>query len=105
MEMRTLETVLGGHPFFKGLSQGYVEFIASCGKNVRFNPGELIFREGEPANHFYIVRHGKVGLEVFAPEAGPITVETLGEGEVGDAVSGLKPSVRESMFSVGKVHT
>ena len=82
MQMTTLETVLAGHPFFRGLDSGYTQFIAGCGANVHFNPGEVIFRQGEPADHFYVLRQGKVSLEVFAPEAGSITVETLGEGEV-----------------------
>jgi CRP-like cAMP-binding protein len=42
----------------------------------------MILRAGEPADRFYIIRHGKVGVEVFAPEVGPITIETLGEGDV-----------------------
>ena len=82
MQMSTLETVLADHPFFQGLDPSYTQFIAGCGANVRFNAGEVIFRQGEPADHFYVLRHGRVSLEVFAPDVGSITVETLGEGDV-----------------------
>jgi CRP-like cAMP-binding protein len=80
--METLEPVLAEHPFLKGLDPKHLHLIVGCASNVRFNAGEFIFREGEEANEFYILRHGKVALEVFSPERGPIIIDTLVEGEV-----------------------
>lgn len=80
--MQTLENLLTEHPFFKGLEQGYIEFIAGCGRNVHFDTGAYMFREGNDANYFYIIRKGKVALEVFAAERGTITIETVEAGEV-----------------------
>lgn len=82
MQMRTLETVLSQHPFFGELDPAYLKLIAGCGVNVHFNAGEMIFREGGPADRFYIIRQGKIALEIPAPDLGSITVETLGENEV-----------------------
>jgi CRP-like cAMP-binding protein len=79
---RGLETLLAEHPFFKDLPPADLALIAGCGKNVRFEAGQYIFREGAPANHFYLVRHGLVALEIFSPERGPLVTETIGEGEV-----------------------
>jgi len=56
--------------------------IVGCAANVRFEAGEYIFREGEDANQFYIIRHGKVALELFTPERGVLTIQTLGAGDV-----------------------
>jgi CRP-like cAMP-binding protein len=80
--MDTLETLLAEHPFLKGLEAHNLQLIVGCASNVRFDAGEFIFREGEEANQFYIIRHGKVALEIYTPERGPITIETLGEGEI-----------------------
>lgn len=80
--MQTLEPIVAKHPFFKGLDQRHVQLITGCASNVRFKAGEFIFREGESANHFYIVRHGKVALEMFGAERGAITIQTVGEGDV-----------------------
>lgn len=80
--MQTFEGVLAEHPFFKGLEPRYLQLIAGCTSNVRFNAGEHIFREGQEANNFYLIRHGKVALEIFAPGRGPIIIQTLGEGEI-----------------------
>jgi CRP-like cAMP-binding protein len=80
--METLERILLEHPFLKGLDRSYIELIVGCASNVRFNAGEFIFREGEEANRFYFIRHGRVALEIFVPERGAITIQTLGEGDV-----------------------
>ena len=80
--MQTLEPILAEHPFFKNLDRRYLELIVGCASNVRFNAGEFIFREGEEADRFYIIRHGKIALEVFAPDRGPLTIQTIGEGDV-----------------------
>jgi CRP/FNR family transcriptional regulator, cyclic AMP receptor protein len=80
--MQTLETVLAGHPFFSGLSRDDLALIAGCGQNVRFQAGEYVFREGDPSDRFYLIRHGRVALEIAAPGRGRITIQTLGAGEV-----------------------
>lgn len=80
--MKTLESVIKQHPFFEGLEPRYLEFIAGCAKNVRFDAGEFIFHEGEEANYFYLVRHGNVSMDVFVPGQGPVSLQTIGEDEV-----------------------
>jgi CRP-like cAMP-binding protein len=80
--METLERILAEHPFFKGLEEPYLQLLVGCASNVRFNAGEVVFREGEQANQFYLIRQGKVAVEMFAPSRGPIILQTLGEGEV-----------------------
>jgi len=80
--METLERIIAEHPFFEGLESYYTGLLTSCASNVRFSAGAYIFKEGEEANHFYLIRSGKVSLEVFAPHRQPLTVETLEEGDV-----------------------
>lgn len=80
--METLERILAEHPFFAGLDARHIQLIVGCATNVRFDAGQFIFREGEEANEFYVIRHGKVALEVFVPGRGPVTIQTLGEGEI-----------------------
>jgi CRP-like cAMP-binding protein len=48
---------------------------------VRFQPGELIFHEGDHSSLFYILISGNVALEVIAP-GHPVRVGTLYCGEV-----------------------
>lgn len=80
--MRTLEPFLAEHPFLKGLDPHHLKILVGCASNVRFDAGQFILRESEEANNFYIIRHGKVAVELFAAERGTITIQTIGEGEI-----------------------
>jgi CRP-like cAMP-binding protein len=80
--METIDALLHDIPFFAGLTDEQLELIAGCGSNQRLEAGEYLFREGEPADNFYFLRHGTVSLELFVPARGSIAVETLEAGEV-----------------------
>lgn len=80
--METLERIIAEHPFLTGLDPAFTKLMVGCASNVRFNRGDYIFREGDPANQFYLIREGKVAVEVFAPQSKPIIVATLTEGEI-----------------------
>ncbi len=80
--MKTLDDLLADQPFFKGLAPEYLHFIATCASNVHFPVEQYLFREGQDAKHFYVLRHGSVAVEIFAPGRGPITIQTLGPGEI-----------------------
>jgi CRP/FNR family transcriptional regulator, cyclic AMP receptor protein len=80
--MQTLDAVVGESPLFSGLDQQYLELIAGCGQNTGFEAGAYLFREGDNADTFYLVRHGRVQLETFVPGRGAVTIETIDAGEV-----------------------
>jgi CRP-like cAMP-binding protein len=82
MIIRTLEPVLKAHPFFKDLDPRYLELLVGCASNVRFKADQMINRLGEEANRFFIIREGKVAIEIDVPGRGPITIQTLGAGDV-----------------------
>jgi CRP-like cAMP-binding protein len=80
--MDAIDTLLRDVPLFDGLAPEALELIAGCGANVRFRPDEMLFRAGDDANTFFVLRRGDVALETFVPARGPVTIETLGPGEV-----------------------
>ncbi|HEV2395585.1 MAG TPA: cyclic nucleotide-binding domain-containing protein [Candidatus Sulfotelmatobacter sp.] len=80
--METLERYITEHPFFAGLDSAFISLMVGCASNVHFKRGDFMFREGDPADTFYLLRHGKVAVEVFAPQHDPIMVATLEEGEI-----------------------
>jgi CRP-like cAMP-binding protein len=82
MTVQTLEPTLAAHPFFAGLAEPHLAFLTGCATNVVFDAGQSVFKEGEPADRCYLLRHGRVGVEIYSPSGGPITIETLQEGEV-----------------------
>jgi CRP/FNR family transcriptional regulator, cyclic AMP receptor protein len=80
--MKTLDAEVGESPVFRGLPAAHLELIAGCGRNTGFEAGEYLFREGEQADTFYLLRHGRVTLETFVPGRGGLTVQTVDEGDV-----------------------
>lgn len=80
--MTTLEPILTKHPFFQDLDPRYMNLLVGCSKNVRFEAGEFLFHEGDPADSFFLIRQGKVALEMAAPHKGSTIVDTIEEGLV-----------------------
>jgi CRP/FNR family transcriptional regulator, cyclic AMP receptor protein len=80
--MRTIETLLHDVPIFQGMSDEALELLSGCASNVRFADGEMLFREGDEAHVFYVIRHGRVALDMYVPARGPVTIETVDPGEV-----------------------
>ena len=80
--MQTLDALLRESPVFQDLDDAMLDVIAGCGSNVHFFPGETLFREGEQADVFYLVRHGVVALETFVPARGSTLIETIQGGDV-----------------------
>jgi len=73
---------IANHPFAKGMPRRVIDRIADFAMEAEFAKGDHIFREGEPANRFYLILEGRVELETFLGERGVARVQTLGAGEV-----------------------
>ena len=80
--METLEPIVSGLPLFKGLKPEHIQIITGCAANARFEAGEFLGRSGGPADRFWIIRQGRVTLEIHAPGRGSLTVQTIGENDV-----------------------
>ena len=91
--MEGLERIVREHPFFAGLGEAPCKLVTGCAKNIRFEAGQYLFREGEPADQFYLLRHGRVAFELSAPGRGAVTFQTVGEGDI-VGVSWLIPPYR-----------
>ncbi len=79
---RTVDALVLEAPTFAGLEPAHAAQLAGCAQMTGWEAGEMLFREGDPSDAFYVVRHGRVALEVFVPGRGRLTVETIETGEV-----------------------
>jgi CRP/FNR family transcriptional regulator, cyclic AMP receptor protein len=80
--MKDIKTLIQDHPFFAGLDSAYLKLAAGCASNVHLTADEYLFHEGDPADHFYLLRSGRVRLETAVPGRGPVVLETICAGEV-----------------------
>lgn len=77
----------------KRLSNTEVEMLESLSHQVQMAGNQILFEEEWPADTFYIVAEGKVGLELTSPGKKPMVIQTLGAGDL-VGVSWLFPPYR-----------
>ena len=80
--METLEPIVSGLPFFRGMKPEHIQIITSHAANARYEAGDFLGRSGAPADRFWLIRQGRLALEIHAPGRGSLTVQTLSEDEV-----------------------
>lgn len=91
--MEGIEQIVMRHPFFFGLAEELGPIVSGCARNVLFASGAYLFREGEAADEFYLIREGSVAVENLAPGQRPAVFLTLGQGEI-VGLSWLAPPYR-----------
>ncbi len=82
MTIQSLERVLARHTFLADLRPDLREFIVGCAGNRRFSEGEFLFRHGEPANQFFLIRAGLVAVELSLPGQPDLVLQTVAEDQV-----------------------
>jgi CRP-like cAMP-binding protein len=80
--MQSIEEYLSAHAFFSGLDGSFMKFLTSSVKEVQIREGHVLFQQGKPANKFYLVRNGKISVQVPALMGPVLELQTLGEGQI-----------------------
>ena len=80
--MESLEHLLKDHPVLRDLPDRHLSFLVGCARNIRFPAGTFLFREDEEADASYLLRAGRVALEIDVPGREVVRFETVGAGEV-----------------------
>jgi CRP-like cAMP-binding protein len=80
--MKTMADLIREHAFVAGMNEAQLETVAGCAKNVVFEPGAYIIREGQSADEFHLLRDGHVALEIYSPRRGTHVLQTLGANEI-----------------------
>jgi len=82
MAIEGLERILAGHPLFRNMEPEFHDLLAGCAKNARFPADSYLFHEGDDADWLYLVRDGRVALEISAPGHGRMVFQTIASGGV-----------------------
>jgi CRP/FNR family transcriptional regulator, cyclic AMP receptor protein len=73
---------LRANVWFASLQQDHFDKLAAVASPVSWPAGQVIFREGEPHEQFYLILEGHVALEIYIPNRGRTTILTVGPDEV-----------------------
>jgi CRP-like cAMP-binding protein/Fe-S-cluster-containing dehydrogenase component len=77
---RALENHLRGVPMFADLAPDFIEHLKESVELQRFAPGQVICRQGDPADSFYLVRIGFVKVSENYP-GGELILAYLSRGD------------------------
>jgi len=77
---RALENHLRGVPMFADLTSDFIDHLKESVDLQRFAPGQVIARQGEPADSFYLVRIGFVKISEEYP-GGELVLAYLSRGD------------------------
>jgi len=78
----TMATRVALHPFLAGVNRAQLLLLTDCAIAAHFEAGQIIMREGELANRFYLIESGKVVLESGDLLGKPVVVDTIGSGDL-----------------------
>ncbi len=90
---RALENHLRGVPMFADLSADFIEHLKESVELVRFAPGQVIARQGDAADSFYLVRIGFVKISENYP-GGELVLAYLSRGDYFGEIGLLGGGVR-----------
>ena len=68
--------------FLHDIGPMHLEQIAKISRYQDFQDGDIVFRQGDAAEHVFLVVDGNVSLEICAAGAGCTQILTLGPGEL-----------------------
>ncbi len=75
-------TLLEQAPLFSVLRGEDMRDLADKFHAVRYRKGEVIFREGEPAERLFLIDEGRVKLSIASPTGQELLVAVLGRGQI-----------------------
>jgi len=81
MKTTTLD-LLAEHPFLAGLSTQWLELLSYQAHPAVRHLGHRLFHENHPAERFWLVRSGRIALDIHVVGRGDVAIDTIGPGSV-----------------------
>ena len=71
------------HPFLAAMNRAQLTLLTDCAMAAHFQKGDVLLRQGEFANRFYLIESGSVALESRAdPDEPAVIVDTITAGDL-----------------------
>lgn len=80
--MSSIENYLSSHEFFSGLDDNYIKFLAGSAAEKKIKSGDTLFKQGERAERFYLLRSGQISIQVPALMGPTLEIQTLGNDQI-----------------------
>jgi CRP-like cAMP-binding protein len=91
-----VDNVLKSSPLFASLDESAAQALTASLTEHRVGKGEILFHEGEPGDHLYVILEGKVKLGHASTDGRESLLAVLGPGEMFGELSLFDPGLRTS---------
>ena len=82
MNNQSITEYLSTHEFFSELSVDFMKLLCESVSTLEIKKGQVLFRQGERADKFYIVRTGRIAVQIPAIMGPTLEVQTLGTDQI-----------------------
>lgn len=81
MDNKQLEEILTEMRFTDGMSPTTLQLLAEIAEPESVKAGTVLFREGSHNGDLFLIREGKIAVDINVPGRGKATILTVGPGE------------------------
>lgn len=82
MSNQSTAEYLSSHVFFSELEQDILKFLSENVSTRKIKQGDILFRQGESANKFYVVRSGKISIQIPAVMGPALELQSQGKDQI-----------------------
>ncbi len=82
MNDQSIIEYLSTHPLFTGFSDDNLKFLSESSSMLGISKNQALFRQGEKADKFYIVRNGSISIQMPAILGPALEIQSLGKDQV-----------------------
>lgn len=77
-----LREIISKNSFFAGMKEDHLDFLVNNARFTHSDSGEVLFRQGQPAKHFYLMLSGEVTVCVPAIQGPVLQLQELSTGQM-----------------------
>ena len=82
MSNQSITEYLSAHEFFSEFSDDSLKFLCECSSMREIKKGQILFLQGEHADKFYVVRSGRISLQMPAIMGPTLEIQAVDEDQV-----------------------
>ena len=82
MSKKSIEDYLSTHAFFSRMDSSFLKFLSNSVTELRIKKGDVLFKHGNRADKFYLLRNGQISIQVPALMGPTLEIQTLGEDQI-----------------------
>jgi len=82
MSDKNIKQIISESRFFSDIGEPAINFLADHARQRELTAGQVLFHQGEPAKHFYLLQKGHLSLGIPALEGPALELQDLGPGEM-----------------------